>query len=122
MQPISYRLCLAQGFGSADCVQRDRYIVYIVTQSAEANPKATRVAFGASKKTITHVRGFQMLSNSRIMLYCRGASFNLTLSKLVNSPFNLRRTKDFWTIQEHFSVMSKNKNLDLNSIFVQKVT
>ena len=31
--------------------------------------------------------GLQMLSNSRILLYCWGASFNITLSKLVNSPF-----------------------------------
>ena len=46
-----------------------------------------KVAFGASKKTITHVRGLQMLSNSRMLLYYRGASINLKMSKLVNSPF-----------------------------------
>ena len=28
-----------------------------------------------------------MLSNSSMLLYYRGASFNITLSKLVNSPF-----------------------------------
>ena len=43
--------------------------------------------FGASLKTITSVRGLQILSPSRILLYYRGASFNITLSKLVNSPF-----------------------------------
>ena len=42
---------------------------------------------GPLKKTITHVRGLQILSPSRILLYHRGASFNIKLSKLVNSPF-----------------------------------
>ena len=40
------------------------------------------------KKIITPVRGLQILSPSRILLYYRGASFNITMSKLVNSPFN----------------------------------
>ena len=31
--------------------------------------------------------GVQILSPSRILLYHRGVSFNITLSKLVNSPF-----------------------------------
>ena len=48
----------------------------------KAAPKAT-VAFRASKKTIARVRG----SHSRMLKYYRGASFHLTLSKLVNSPF-----------------------------------
>ena len=26
------------GFGSADCIQRDRYILYIVSQSADSKP------------------------------------------------------------------------------------
>ena len=53
-------------------------------------PKAT-VAFGAFfKKTITPVRVLQFLSPSRILLYHRGASFYITLSKLVNSPFKKR--------------------------------
>ena len=40
------------------------------------------------KKTITPVRGLQILGPSRILLYYRGASFNITMSKLVNYPFN----------------------------------
>ena len=43
---------------------------------------------GPVKKIITPVRGLQILSPSRILLYYRGASFNITMSKLVNSPFN----------------------------------
>ena len=65
-------------------------------------PKAT-VALGASlfcsrhqkvRKNLIFIhpqdegpRGLQILSPSRILLYYRGASFNITLSKLVNSPF-----------------------------------
>ena len=39
---------------------------------------------GASKKNYFSC---QMLSNSRILLYYRGPSFKITMSKLVNSPF-----------------------------------
>ena len=57
--------------------------------SPKTAPKET-VSLGASKKMIyTPVRGLQILSPSRILLYYRGASFNITLSKLVNSPFKL---------------------------------
>ena len=52
------------------------------------------------KKIITPVRGLQILSPSRILLYYRGASFNIKLSKLVNSLFKnaikeLRKKKCF---------------------------
>ena len=53
---------------------------------------------GASKKTITHVRGLQMLSNFMMLLYYGDASFNLTLSKLVNSPFKGARKKNLHSI------------------------
>ena len=53
---------------------------------------------GASKKTITHVRGLQMLINFMVLLYYRGASFNLTLSKLVNSPSKGARQKKLHSI------------------------
>ena len=46
-----------------------------------------RMPSGPLKKTITPVRELQILSPSRILLYYRGNSFNITLSKLVNSPF-----------------------------------
>ena len=38
-------------------------------------------------KTITPVSGLQILIPSRILLYYREASYNITMSKLVNSPF-----------------------------------
>ena len=43
--------------------------------------------FDAYSITITPARGLQILSPSRILLYYPGASFHITMSKLVNSPF-----------------------------------
>ena len=61
------------------------------------------------KKTITPVRGLQILSPSRILVQ-RGASFNLTFSKLVNSPFNDLVCDFFWPLadvgQSVFSVQA----------------
>ena len=61
--------------------------MYWLCENVEA-PKST-VAFGASKKTINPVRGLQILCHSRILLHYRGASFKITMAKLVNSPLNL---------------------------------
>ena len=62
--------------------------------SPKTAPKAI-LLWGPLKKTITPVRELQILSPSRILLYYRGASFNITLSKLVNSPFKERHTNKF---------------------------
>ena len=62
------------------------YITFGIRGEIEPkNGRKAMVTFGAFKKTIIPIRG-----PSRILLYHRGASFNLTLSKLVNSPFKLR--------------------------------
>ena len=65
--------------------------MYWFKQNVEA-PKAT-VAFGASKKMITPVRGLQILTHSRIFLHYRGTSFKIAMSKLVNSHFKLTQQK-----------------------------
>ena len=54
---------------------------------------------GPLKKTITPVKGLQILSPSRILLYYRGASFNITFSKLVISPF--KQNAIFYLINKH---------------------
>ena len=52
----------------------------------KTKPQKRRSLSGRLKITITPVRGLQILSTFRILLYHRGASFKITISKLANSP------------------------------------
>ena len=60
---------------------------------------------GPLKKTITSVRGLQLLSPSRILLYYQGASFNISLS----NPFN--ETLFVINISRHIRTYTQRKIL-----------
>ena len=78
--------------------ENDIHIVTIFGVRGEIEPKNSPEGNGCLRgllKTITPVRGLQILSPSRILLYYRGASFNIAMSKLVNSPFKPLNFEDF---------------------------